>query len=65
MLISQDVAPPIGRLHGSSPSNVHTVPDLQPELLDEHGQVEREGVRRRVKLAAHPLEQEVGFVAQQ
>ncbi|KAA8585635.1 hypothetical protein FQN60_004329 [Etheostoma spectabile] len=37
----------------------------QPELLHEHGQVEREGVRWRVKVPAHSLEQQVRSVAQQ
>lgn len=37
----------------------------QVQLLHEHGQVEGEGVRRRVKLLTHSPEQQVGFIAQQ
>ena len=65
MLISQDVAPAGGCLHRPDPPDVHTVPDLQPELLHKQGQILWVGIGWRVKVAAHSLEQEVRSVAQQ
>lgn len=65
MLIRQEVGDPSVRPQRPDPSDVHAVPDVQPELLLVHGQIEGEGVGRREILRAHFLEQEVGFVAQQ
>lgn len=65
VLISEDVAPARGWLHGPDPPDVHPVAYPQVQLLHKHGQVEGEGVRRRVKLLTHSLEQQVGFIAQQ
>lgn len=65
VLVSKDVAPSRGRMHGPDPSDVHAVPHLQPELPLKQREVEREGVGRRVELTAHPSEQQVRFVAQQ
>lgn len=65
MLISQDVAPAGGGLHCPDPSDVHAVADPQPELLHKHGQVDGGSVGWGVELAAHSLEQEIRFIAQQ
>lgn len=65
MLIGEDVTPAGGWLHCPDPSDVHTIPDPEPELPHKHGQVEREGISWRIKLTADLLEQELGFITQQ
>lgn len=65
MLVSQDVVSSRRRLHCPDPPDINTILYPQPELPHKQGQVLREGVSGRVKLIADPLEEEVGFIAQQ
>lgn len=63
VLISQDVAPASGGLHGPYLSNIHTIPNVKPKLLLKYGQIDREGISLRVKLSAHSLKQQVRIIA--
>lgn len=65
MLISQYVTPSSGRPPCLHLSDVHTIPDCQPQLLHKHRQIVGVRICLRVELLADSLEQEVMLVTQQ